>query len=125
MCIMTWHICFYAQQKSIKKNIHLNSVAWSKVHPENTSPFLQTIWGQSAEGAFAQIFNLSGAYNPLPQFFAVFNNNVDNNANCHSFWKNGSFAECVPQKITGACVDSKPRHIEYFASSVVAWDKPM
>ena len=47
------------------------------------------------EGVFAQIFYLSGAHDPLTQFFAV--------------WKNCSFTECVPQKTTSACVDSNPR----------------
>ena len=75
------------------------------------------------EGVFAQIFYLSGTHDPLPQFFAVFNTHeVDNHGNCHIFWKNCSFTECVPQKTTSACVDSNPRGIQPLASSVAVQD---
>ena len=78
------------------------------------------------EGVFAQIFYLSGAHRPLPQFFAVFNTfEVDNHSNCRIFWKNCSFTECVPQKTTSACIDSNPRGIEHLASSVVVQDNPL
>ena len=82
--------------------------------------FCKLLGGKRMEGVFAQIFYLSGAHGPLPQFFAVFNTfEVDNHGNCRIFWKNCSFTECVPQKTTSACVDSNQRGIEHLASSVV------
>ena len=85
--------------------------------------FCKLLGGKRMEGVFAQIFYLSGAHGPLPQFFAVFNTReVDNHGNCHIFWKNCSFTECVPQKTTSACVDSNPRGIQPLASSVAVQD---
>ena len=81
------------------------------------------------EGVFAQIFYLSGAHDPLPQFFAVFNTReVDNHGNCmpHLLGRIAVLLNaCVPQKTTSACVDSNPRGIKHLASSVVVRDNPL
>ena len=82
--------------------------------------FIRYTWRQKDGGG---VCYLSGAHKHLPQFFAVLT--VDNHGNCHIFWKNCSFTECVPQKTTSACVDSNPRGIQHLASSVVVQNNPL
>ena len=49
---------------------------------------------------------------------------VDNRDNYHGFLKNGSIGECLPQEISGTCVDTQLRGIEHFALSVVTGNNP-
>ena len=131
MCILSWHISVSKQGKRGKKKLTslifycIDENTYHKL-PKIHQCFCKLLGGKRMEGVFAQIFYLSDAHGPLPQFFAVFNTfEVDNHGNCRIFWKNCSFTECVPQKTTSACVDSNPRGIKHLASSVVVRGNPL
>ena len=67
------------------------TVSSLKYVPPPPLPFSALLWGKSGKGVFTRILNLSRPYAP---FLHSCNFNM-HEVDYQSFWKNGSFIECV------------------------------